>query len=126
MADVNALVDQYIQLRDKKDAMKREYDARVEQVDKLLEKIENYLLDQMQETGVESMRTEAGTAYISVRNSSSVKDKEAFKGFLFSSGKWELADIRASKTAVADYLKENNELPPGVSWSSMKTVNIRR
>lgn len=68
----------YIQLRDKKAELKAEYEAKVADIDEQLNKLEAKLLQVFNETGMDSVRTEFGTAYVTTRNSVSVADRDAF------------------------------------------------
>lgn len=124
--NITEVVEKYIALRDKKTALKREYEAKVEAIDQMLDKVEALLLANMQEQGVDSYKTSAGTAYKSVRASASVADRESFMRFIQETGEWSMLDVRANKTAVQEYREANNDLPPGVNWSEQIVVNIRR
>lgn len=124
--NITEVVEKYIALRDKKAALKRDYEAKVEAIDQMLDKVETLLLTNMQEQGVDSYKTPAGTAYKSVRASASVADRESFMRFIQETGEWSMLDVRANKTAVQEYREANNDLPPGVNWSEQIVVNIRR
>lgn len=124
--DVNQLVEQYIKLRDKKAVMKKEYDDKVFSVDELLDKIEVVLLKTFQETGLESVSTKAGTAYTSSRATAKVADKDQFMKFVIEGENWEFLENRVSKEAVEQFKAANDDLPPGISWSEVRTVNVRR
>jgi len=122
----NEMVETYIRYRDKKAEMKAEYEKSVAKIDLLLEKIETKLMAHMNESGVESLRTEAGTAYKSIKSSASVADRDIFLNFVREHDAWELLETRAAKRAVEDFKAANDELPPGVSWNAVATINVRR
>lgn len=123
---LDELVGKYIELRDRKAVFKAEYDQKVSKLDQALEKIEAILLKTFDDTGMESVRTDAGTAYKSVRTSTSVADRDIFLGFVRDNDAWELLETRAAKKAVEEYVAANEELPPGVNMRSEVTVNVRR
>jgi hypothetical protein len=78
-------------------------------------------------TGMDSVKTEHGTAYTAVRTTASVADREAFMEFVKANEEWSLLEVRASKTAIEQFRDSNNdELPPGVNIRSERVVNIRR
>jgi phage host-nuclease inhibitor protein Gam len=117
----------YIQLRDKKAEMKADFDASIAPLNDKMEKLEAKLLDVFNKTGMDSVKTEHGTAYTAVRTTASVADREAFMEFVKANEEWSLLEVRASKTAIEQFRDSNNdELPPGVNIRSERVVNIRR
>jgi hypothetical protein len=117
----------YIRLRDKKAQMKAEYDATVAPVQKQMDTLEAKLLDVFNKTGMDSIKTEHGTAYSTTRSSASVADRDVFMDFVKDRHEWSLLEVRASKTAVEQYRSANdNELPPGINMREERVVNIRR
>jgi phage host-nuclease inhibitor protein Gam len=117
----------YIQLRDKKAQMKSDFEASVAPITEKMDKLEAKLLDVFNKTGMDSVKTEHGTAYTAVRTTASVADREAFMDFVKANEEWSLLEVRASKTAIEQFRDSNdNELPPGVNIRSERVVNIRR
>lgn len=123
---ISELVAKYVELRDKKAEFKNEYEAKVAKLDEVLEKIESTLLKTFETTGMDSVKTEFGTAYTTERTTASVADKDAFMEFVKSREDWHLMEVRASKTAVQQYKDEHQDLPPGINWRSERVANIRR
>lgn len=119
-------VEKYIEYRDKKAELKTKYEADVEDLDKKMAKIEAALLEAFDKTGMDSAKTKSGTAYIAVRTSASVADKEAFMEFVKAKEEWPLLEIRASKTGVEQFKSIHEDLPPGVNWREERVINIRR
>ena len=120
------LVQKYIEVRDKKAQLKAEYDMKASKLDEVMNKIEAKLLEVFEQTGMDSVKTEFGTAYTSTRTAASVADREAFMEFVKSHDEWPLLEIRASKAAVEQYRAANDDLPPGINWREERVVNIRR
>lgn len=116
----------YIQLRDKKAELKAEYEAKVADIDEQLNKLEAKLLQVFNETGMDSVRTEFGTAYVTTRNSVSVADRDAFLSFIRETGDFSLLEVRPSRSAVPEFAAANGEPPPGVTMRTERVVNIRR
>lgn len=120
-------VSLYIQLRDKKAQMKAEFDAQVAPVQEKMDKLEAKLLDVFNQTGMDSVKTEFGTAYATTRTSASIADRDIFMDYVKSNEEWALLEVRVSKTAVDQFRSANdNELPPGVNIREERVVNIRR
>lgn len=116
----------YIKMRDKKAQMKAEFDASIAPLNEKMEKLEAKLLDVFNKTGMDSVKTEFGTAYTTTRVTASVVDREIFMNHIKENDDWALLEVRASKTAVEQYRDTNNDLPPGVSMREERVVNIRR
>jgi len=116
----------YIKMRDKKAQMKAEFDASIAPLNEKMEKLEAKLLDVFNKTGMDSVKTEFGTAYTTTRVTASVADREIFMTHVKENDDWALLEVRASKTAVEQYRDTNNDLPPGVSMREERVVNIRR
>ena len=123
---LSELVAKYIELRDKKSQIKAEYDGKVAKLDEVLDKIEATLLKTFDQTGMESVKTEFGTAYTSTRTTASVADPDAFMTYVINNEAWHLLEKRAAKSGVEQYKAEHDEGPPGVNWRAERTVNIRR
>lgn len=123
---LSELVAHYISMRDAKASLKAEYEEKLAPIEDKLNKIEAKLLEVFEQTGMESVKTDAGTAYKSTRTTVSVADRDAFMEFVKSGDHWSMMEIRAAKTAVEQYRAANDDLPPGVNWRSEVVVNIRR
>lgn len=120
-------VSLYIKLRDQKAQMKADFDAQVAPLQEKMDKLEAKLLEVFNNTGMDSVRTEFGTAYASVRTSASIADRDAFMDFVKANEEWALLEVRVSKTAVEQYRSANDdELPPGINVREERVVNIRR
>ena len=76
---------------------------------------------------MDSVKTEFGTAYATVRTTASIADRDAFMDFVKANEEWALLEVRVSKTAVEQFRSANDdELPPGVNVREERVVNIRR
>ena len=123
---IDALVERYIKLRDKKTELKGAYEKSVLDIDAAMERVEAYLQDQMNTLGVTSLRSSFGTAFQSERVSATVADWDSIFGWIKANEEWSALEHRVSKTFVEAYKNEHNDLPPGVNWSVTRTVNIKR
>jgi len=123
---LSELVAKYIELRDKKYELKHQYDFKAAQLDETLGKIEAKLLQVFDSAGMDSVKTEFGTAYASTRSTASVADKETFMNFIKENEEWSLMEVRAAKLAIEQYKTANGDLPPGINYREERVVNIRR
>jgi len=126
MAKADEIVAAFIKLRDKKEALEARHKEELKPIREQMDTLATALLTIMQAVGTTELKGDAGTAFQTLKTSATVEDKEAFRLFCRDNDLWELADIRASKLAVEQYKTEHNELPPGIKWSSMYDVNVRR
>lgn len=123
---IDELVGKYIELRDKQAQMKAKHDAKMDKIKGVMDMIEAALLKFFDESGQNSANTDAGTAYKSTKTSCTVADKDAFMTYVRAEDAWELTDIRASKTGVAQYRSVNDDIPPGLNWREEVVVHVNR
>jgi hypothetical protein len=123
---ISEAVKLYVKLRDEAAELKRKYQEEADKVKGNMDKIEAALLVAMDATGIESVKVDGGTAYIATQTSATVADRETFLNFCKDKGEWSLMDVRASKTAIAQYKTANDDLPPGINWRAERVVNFRR
>jgi hypothetical protein len=126
MMNIKESVKEYRALLDQKAQMKAKFEFDVAPINEKLAKIEGEIMQAMEETGVDSFKTEYGTAYKSTKVSVTCSDKGAFMDFVKSTDNWGLLEVRPSKTAVEEFLSGTNLLPTGVSYKTFTTVNIRK
>jgi uncharacterized protein YycO len=123
---IDQIVEKYIALRDQKAQFKAEYEAKVAEIEQALDRIERHLLEKMQEQGLKSMPTAAGTAYIQHRTAATVADWDSLLGFIRQNEAWTMLEKRVSKSAVEEYKAANDEMPPGINWNESIVVNVKR
>lgn len=120
------LIERYIELRDKKKAIMDEAKKVAASIDEELSATEAQMLAMFNEEGVNSVSTDAGTAYRAQRTSATVADWEVLLDHVQQNDLWGLLEKRVNKKAVEEYKEETEDLPPGVNWRSEYVVNIRR
>jgi hypothetical protein len=123
---LSEVVAKYVELREKKANLKSEYAMQVASIEAKMAKIEGKLLEVLDQTGGKSFRTPHGTAYVAVRTTASVADRETFFEFVKQNEEWPLMQVAVVKSAVEQYKSVNQELPPGINWREERVVNIRR
>ena len=126
MSRVDDIVAAYVRLRDQKAELKAQQAEAMKPYDETLAKLEAEALQILSDTGVESMKTSAGTVYKSVATSATVQDKSAFMDYIREHLAFDLLDVRANKTAVQDFVTENQDTPPGVVIRREMKVGFRR
>ena len=127
MSRVDDIVAAYVRLRDQKAELKAQQAEVMKPYDEALAKLEAEALQILSDTGVESMKTSAGPVYKSVvATSATVQDKSAFMDYIREHLAFDLLDVRANKTAVQDFVTENQDTPPGVVIRREMKVGFRR
>lgn len=124
--DIAKDIELYRQLREKKAELKAVYDAKRREYDRALEAIENRMLQALQEMGVNSVRTDNGTAYISQKVTYGIDSWEHVRDFILDTGMVEMLQKRPAKAVVDEYLEVNEQLPPGLSRHAELVVNVRK
>lgn len=123
---IEQFIDRYIKLRDKKAEMKAAFDISVGKIDEAMQKVENVILEHLNNTGTNSVGSDSGTAFKQQMTSATVGDRDAFINYVRTNDAYTLLDVRANKTAITEFKEANNDLPPGVVWREETVVRIRR
>jgi hypothetical protein len=127
MTDINAVVEHYITLRDHKAKLDAEHKARVAEIDAQMKNAEGFLLNHLNESGLDRVGVGAGTVFVQVKTMPSIKNKGTLIDFIKQTGNVELLQARVSSAAVKEYMENNNQmLPPGVEITTAREVTIRR
>lgn len=123
-----AMAEQYVRLRDTIKEADRVHAEKLAPAKEYMDKLEAAMLDKLQTTGQDSAKTKAGTIYRSTRKSATIADGAAFREFVINDQEFDLVDWRANANAVAEWIDNtgNGQSPPGVNYSTMVTVGVRR
>lgn len=126
LADGN-LIGAYREARRRKEEADDAHKERQKPLVELMAALEGEAARRLQERGTDSIKSkEKGTVFLTRQRSVTVKDKSAFFDYLVEHGRWDLADIRAAKTAVQDFHEANDgALPPGVGMSERIVAQFR-
>lgn len=116
----------YVTLRDKRKELKDAYEAADQLLKDKMERLDAWLLTQLDKLGADSLKTEHGTAYISTRDRASCGDWETFWAWCAQEGRVDMLEKRVSVGPVTDYLNQYGELPPGINIERVRTVTVRR
>lgn len=123
---IDMRVAQYIKLRDKIKEIETKHKEELKPYKDTLEKLNAVILQHLTQVGGESIRTSAGTAYVTEKKSATLADPQAFMEYVIGNEAWDLLDRKANVTAVTDFISEYKAPPPGVNYSSTFVVGVRR
>ena len=128
MADVASKVQKYIQIRNELAEIRKTFQAVEVALKADLEDISFEIVNISDELGVDSLKTEYGTAYRSVKSSYRVLDWEMYLQWAEEHGALHTIQKRVTKTAVDEIVEADlgGDLPPGLDLYTEVTINIRK
>jgi hypothetical protein len=117
----------YIKMREKKAEISQELEAKMSDVEEKMKTVKTAILDHMKELGAESLRTDAGTVYRTVRTTYSTNDWDSMNKFILEHSVPELLEKRLHQTNMKVFLEEHPDvLPPGLNANMEYSVTIKR
>jgi len=123
---VDEAIAAFLKLRNKKDSMEAELKQKTDAIAKIMTKLEQYLMVQASEQGVDSFKTEHGTAFIKEADYASVEDWDVVLEFIADKQAYEFLTKKVNKLAVREYIEENDGLmPPGMTYGVRRGIQVR-
>jgi hypothetical protein len=119
-------VGHYVAVRDMIAKIKERHTKELEDYVDLQEKLTGRIQGFLDQHGADSVKTELGTAYSSVKFTASLNDPAIFMSYVIKTNDFDLLDRKANLTAVKAYVKQHGTLPPGVNLTSIKQLGVRR
>jgi len=117
----------YIKMREKKAELSHELEEKVAKVERDMHVIKTAILDHMKEIGAESLRTEAGLVYRTVKTKYATSDWESMNKFILEHGVPELLVKSINQANMKAFLEEHPDLlPPGLNANAEYSVTIKR
>lgn len=114
---------------DQRDALKQ-YMAQVkiveDQAKEELSKISMWLRDKGDELGIDSFKTQYGTAYRSVKVSYRVGDWETFIEWVKTNNAFQCLEKRVAKLATKEIHDETGNIPDGIDFFAEVEFDVRR
>lgn len=124
---VDSMVKIYTRIRDKRAEIKAAFDEQDKDLQAQLDKVKQGLLEYCKEHGVESVRTQHGLFYRTVKTRYWTGDWESMHKFIMEHGLPEFFEKRLNQSAVKEFLEQNPELlPPGLNVDAEYTVSVRK
>lgn len=125
-ASADTVIAAYVKLRDKKHAAQATFNKYVSELDAKMDRLEAWLLENMDKMGASQFKADAGVAYVQVKTKASCSDWPLLWNHLKENGRFDLLEKRLSSKTVGQYLEETGELPPGVNVSRERSVVVRK
>lgn len=123
--DLNEIIAQYIEMRDKIQEIKDECDRRIAPLRATMEQIEGDMSGLLERSNLTSMSTPAGTVVKSKWTKTVIHDWEAFTNYVKENDRFDLIEHRVAKTNALEVISEDGGLP-GIEVETGFNIQIRR
>jgi len=125
--NIEALVEEYINLRSSLDEARKVYKDKEKEVKDSLAILETKLLDVSNDTGVESFKTSVGTAFRTTKSYATLEDVNARIKYAIDNNDYGLFTAHVSKQHVKELIEEG--LAPsvfGVKYEEIQSIGVRK
>lgn len=120
-------VSAILALKDARAKLKQSFDEQDKVYADKITQIEAFIMRRAQEGGVESFKTEFGTAAVRPTLKASVGDAAALKKWVLETGNTEIYQSRLSTPVIREWAENHGgDVPPGVNAYRELTVSITR
>jgi len=124
---LNDLTSTYLKLKGKRAELKSKFDAQDADLREKQDVIKRALLDYCKETGVESVRTESGLFYRSVKTKYWTSDWDSMYKFVVEHDVPNFFSKSLNQTNVKQFLEDNPDLmPKGLNIDQEYSVSVRK
>lgn len=124
---VDQVIARYVEIRDEREALAERHKAEMAPLNDALDKIEAWLMAQMNAVGTDQFKSQAGTAFRKTTNRVKVEDWDAILQFIQDNHEWTFLTKALAGDAVKQYAAEHGgALPPGVALNTVLSVQVRR
>lgn len=125
--DLDKLTAIYLKMRDKRDDMRRDAEAREKEIEEQMSIIEAEMLEVCKQMNADSVRTPHGTIIRSVKSRYWTNDWDSMYQFIKEHDAFGLLEKRLHQTHLKEFLSENpNTFPIGVNVENSYSVVVRR
>jgi hypothetical protein len=121
------LASAYIKMRDKRKELLASYEEQDKKIEAQMILVEEELLKLCKDIGADSIKTQAGTVFRSVRTRYETSDWESMYNFILEHDIPQVLERRISTSNMKQFLDENPTLMPvGMNVNNRYTVTVRR
>lgn len=124
---LDKLVRTFTRLRDQRKVKMDEMEKEIEKIETKMDTVKAAIMEQMKASGVNSVKTEYGTAYRTTRTTYSTSNWDEFYKFVLEHREPGLLERRIHQGNMKEFLEQHPELlPPGLNANSEYTVTVRK
>ncbi len=124
---IDKLTRVFVKIRDAKAELAAEFKKKDAELTAQMDELKRAMLDYCKDQNVESVRTEAGLVYRTVRTRYWTGDWETMHSFIVENNLPHLLEKRLNQSAVKEMLEEYPEMvPPGLNADSEYSITVRK
>jgi hypothetical protein len=124
---IDTMVKVYTRVRDKRAELKAAFDEEDKALQAQLDMVKQGLLEYCKEHGVESVRTQHGLFYRTIKTRYWTSDWQSMHKFIMEHGLPEFFEKRLNQSVVKEFLEQNPELlPPGLNVDAEYNISVRK
>jgi hypothetical protein len=123
---IDEAIRQYVERRDTLSRYMAGVKIYEEAAKEELSKISMWLRDKGDELGIDSFKTQYGTAYRSIKVSYRMGDWESFISWVKENNAFQCLEKRVAKNATKEIHDETGEVPPGINYVAEVEFDVRR
>lgn len=124
--NVDNVINAYLKLRDQRSQLKKEYDTNDTVLKDKMDKLDIWLMQQMQVANATQMGSVHGTAYRQTVMKGNCSDWPSFWAFLQETGRFDMMEKRVAVKTIQTYYEETGQLPPGINVNPELRVVVRK
>lgn len=129
MSDISldALVKAYVNIRDKRNELKKAFEAEDNELASNLQELSNEMLERCKTLGADSIRTPHGTVIRSIKSKYWTSDWDSMHSFIREHDAFGLLEKRLHQSNMKQFLSENPDIfPAGLNVENEFTIVIRK
>lgn len=123
---VDKVIQAFVKLREQRSSLKAAYTEEDELLKAKMDKLDAWLMTQMQNTGATQLGSEHGTAYQQTVYKGNCSDWPTFWKWISANGRFDMMEKRVSIKSIQEYFQESGEMPPGINVSPELKVIVRK
>lgn len=125
--EAHKMVKAYIKMRQARADLKKKFEEEDKSIKEKMDIIEAEMLRQMQDSGIDSIKTPSGTFYRQEEVTPAGSDWNAFYNWVRDNDAFDALERRIKKTFIKEYMDAHDGgIPPGVSVYREYVVRVRR
>lgn len=123
----DVLTKTYIKIRDKRAELKAAFEQQDEILEAQVNAIKAELLDYCKAQNIDSVRTQSGTFYRTMKTRYWTNDWDSMNKFILENQVPQFYEKRLNQTVMKQFLEENPDvLPPGLNVDSEYVITVRK
>lgn len=128
MPQINAdtVIAAYLKIREKRSDLKKAFSNQDEELKSQQERLETWLMVQLDNTGATKLGSAHGTAYTQMKWKGGCSDWGSFWQDIVATGRFDFVEKRVSIKTVQEYYEETGYMPAGINIAQEREIVIRR